>query len=144
MSDITTEPEVHGISDEDLEVIKKLYRAVAGEADLLDEVVTADWVDLPAPPDHPPGPDSFKPVIEAFKSIFADVEVVLHEVIGAPGRAAVRAEIRGTHVGEWMGVAPTGKRTSFAIHEFHHLKDGRITHSWHLEDLHGWIQRASE
>jgi predicted ester cyclase len=48
-------------------------------------------------------------------------------VEGSTGGAALRAEILGTHKGEWFGIPPTNKRVSIALHEFHHLKDGRTT-----------------
>jgi hypothetical protein len=28
-----------------------------------------------------------------------------------------------------------------ALHEFHHLGNGRVTHTWHLEDWFGMIRQ---
>jgi len=83
-----------------------------------------------------------KPLIQGFLAAFPDTRIVIHEIIGAPGRAAVRAEITGTHQGEWFGVAPTGKAFRMAMHEFHHIENGRITHTWHLEDWFGWLNQV--
>ena len=47
----------------------------------------------------------------------------------AASRAGVRASIVGTHKGEILGVPPTGEAVEVALHEFHHLENGRITHS---------------
>ena len=60
----------------------------------------------------------------------------------APGRAAMRAEITGTHTGAWFGAAPTGKAFRMALHEFHCIGNGRLTHTWHLEDWFGWLCQA--
>jgi len=67
------------------------------------------------------------------------VASTIHEIIGAPGRAAVRAEISGTHKGEWFGIAPTNKAFRLPIHEFHEIKDGRLTQTFHMEDWLGWL-----
>ena len=142
MAETTDAPMVSGISDEDRRAIELLYQAVGGQPDLLDEAVSPDWEDIPAGPDQKPGPAGFKPIIKAFSAAFPDLKVTIQEVIGAPGRAAVRAEITGTHHGDWLGIAPTGKFTRMRIHEFHHLQNGHITRSWHLEDLHGWMAQV--
>ncbi len=76
-----------------------------------------------------------------FLKAFPDLKIVVHEIVGSTGRAGVRASITGTHLGEIFGVAPTGKYVDVALHEFHHLKDGRITHTWHLEDWFGMLNQ---
>lgn len=142
MIDSITAREAHGISDEDREVVEKIYRAIAGETDLLDEAVTPDWQDLPSPPDAEHGPAAFKPVIATFHEIFEGATVTIHEIIGCPGRAGVRAELSGVQVREWMGVPATNEPCTIAIHEFHHIEDGRVAKSWHMEDWVGWMRRA--
>ena len=42
-------------------------------------------------------------------------------------------------MGKVMGVAPTGKTVNMALHEFHHLENGKLTHTWHLEDWFGML-----
>jgi predicted ester cyclase len=76
-----------------------------------------------------------------FLTAFPDLEVVVHEIVGSRGRAGVRASIRGTHLGEIFGVRPTGERVDVALYEFHHLQDGRISHTWHVEDCFGMLNR---
>ena len=115
--------------------ILTLYRAFSEKnPDLLDDAVTPDWKDIPLAPGQGHGPDGFKPLMQGLIAAFPDIHITIHEIIGTSGRAGVRAEITGTHLGEMFGVAPTGKPVSIPIHEFHHLKDGLITHTWHLED----------
>jgi predicted ester cyclase len=78
-------------------------------------------------------------MIAAFSAAFANIKVEIVDVIGGPDRAAVRAVITGRHVADWFGVAPTGREFSLPIHEFHALQDGRITHTWHMEDWMSWF-----
>ena len=68
---------------------------------------------------------------------FPDVRVVIHDVIQAPGRVGVRAEITGTHQGELFGIAATGKKVSFRLHEFHTVEKGLVKTTWHMEDWFG-------
>ena len=132
-----------GLADGDRIAIETLYRAFTEhDPDLLDKAVSDDWWDIPLAPGQAPGREGMKPLIRAFSAAFPDARVTIYELIGAPGRAAVRGEITGTHKGEWLGIAPTGSRFTLAIHEFHHVHNGRITHTWHMEDWFGWLHQV--
>ncbi len=131
-----------GLSAESRAVVRTFYRAFAGDPDLLDQVVTPDWQDIPLAPGQGPGRDGIKPMIAAFKSAIPDLAVTVHDMMGEGDRIGVRAEITGTHTGEWFGVAPTGKPFTIVLHEFHRVENGRLTHTWHLEDWFGWLNQV--
>ncbi len=140
MSSTADAPTVTGLRAEERLAIETLYRAFSeGRPDLLDQAVAPDWQDIPLAPHQAPGREGMKPLIQDFVAAFPDLEITIREIIGAPGRAAVRAEITGTHEGEWFGIAPTGKTFRMPIHEFHYIGNGRLTHTWHLEDWFGWL-----
>ncbi|HWU00084.1 MAG TPA: ester cyclase [Terriglobales bacterium] len=123
--------------------LETFYRAFSDQQpDLLDTVCMPDWQDIPLAPGQGPGPDGLKPLIRAFAAAFPDIRITIHEMIGTAERVAVRALITGTHRGAWFGIAPTGRTISMAIHEFHHLRDGRLTHTWHLEDWFGFLHQV--
>lgn len=143
MSDVTRRTQPLGLTDGDLLAVETLYRAFSeGDPGLLDQAVTPDWQDIPLAPGQQPGREGMKPLIERFAAAVPDAAVKIHEIIGGPGRAAVRAEITGTHQGSWFGIAPTGKRFVLPLHEFHRIKDGRLTHTLHLEDWLGWLNQV--
>tara|TARA_R110002124_G_scaffold59770_1_gene164621 strand:- start:180 stop:749 length:570 start_codon:yes stop_codon:yes gene_type:complete len=144
MIDSTTQhkAEVASLPAEELKAIETFYCAFEGKPELLDDAVAADWQDIPLAPGQIAGRDGMKPLIADFGAAFPDAKVTIHEIISAPGRAAVRAVISGTHEGEWFGIAPTGKTCQLAIHEFHHIANGRLTHTWHLEDWFGWLNQV--
>ena len=106
-------PQVAGLTTDERVAVETLYRAFSeGKPELLDEAVAPDWQDIPLAPQQ------------------------------APGRAAVRAEIPGTHAGAWLGIAPTGKASRMPIHEVHAIERGRLTRTWHLEDWFGWLNQV--
>ncbi|MGI4874347.1 MAG: ester cyclase [Janthinobacterium lividum] len=131
------------LSEAEQATIRLLYRAFSDKnPDLLDQAVTPNWQDIPLGPGQGPGPQGVKPLIRALRHAFPDLDILIHEIMGSAGRAAVRAEIRGTHQGEWFGIAPTNQQVRIALHEFHHLENGRITHTWHLEDWWGMFHQV--
>ena len=99
------------LSQRELDSIETFYRAFTDHnPDLLDQVCAPDWQDIPLAPGQGPGPEGLKEQITSvFLSAFPDLRIVVHEIFGSPGRAGVRASITGTHLGEVMGVAPTGR-----------------------------------
>lgn len=144
MSDAQDEPQVFGATEDERRIVATLYRAIGGEPDLLDGVLAPDWEDVPSAPGQRPGPEGLKPHIAEFHACFADARVVLHDVVAASGRVAVRGELVGVHRGEFLGVPATGRASSIRIHEFHQIENGRIARSWHLEDLHGWVRQMAD
>jgi len=131
-----------GISDADLQMLKTFYRAFAGQPELLDDCVTADWQDIPLAPGQATGREGAKPLIEGLTTVFAELRIEILEVIGGPNRAAVRAVMRGRHVGELFGVAPSQKKFALPIHEFHAFENGRLTRTHHMEDWMGWLAQV--
>jgi predicted ester cyclase len=118
--------------------VETLYRAFSDNLpDLVDTVLAPDWDDIPLAPGQAPGPDGAKAIIGMLKAAFPDVRITINDLLQAPGKVAVRAQISGTHQGSLFGIAPTGKHVRFGLHEFHTLVDGRITTTWHMEDWLG-------
>ena len=126
------------IMQQEAQAMRTLYASFsAGNTDRLNDAVTADWRDIPLGPGQGPGPDGFKPLLNGFLAALPDLEIFVLETLHVPGRAAVRAELRGTHRGELMGIAATGRQIVLPIHEFHEFRDGRIAVTRHMEDWYG-------
>ena len=136
-------PALQALTAEEIQAIETFYSAWKRQRpDLLDEAVTPDWQDIPLAPHQVPGPQGLKDIIAAFVAACPDVEIIIHEIFGVHERAGVRAEIAFTHTGEVLGIPPSGNRVAVALHEFHYLKDGKLTHTWHLEDWFGLLMRS--
>ena len=136
------EAEGSALTPQEMRSIENLYRAFTDRnPDLLDEACTPDWQDIPLLPGQGPGPQGLKDFVPMFLQAFPDMKIAIHEIVGSAGRAGVRASIVGTHLGEIFGVPATGKAVDVALHEFHHLRNGRISHTWHLEDWFGMLNK---
>ena len=42
----------------------------------------------------------------------------------------VRTTWRGTHLGEYEGIAPTGKHVTRSMIQIFHVKDGKLLEEW--------------
>ena len=134
---------VKALTATEIEAIEIFYSAwKKHEPELLDTVCTADWKDIPLGPGQADGPKGLKDIISGFSAAFPDVEIIIHEIYGTHERAGVRAAFAFTHDKELMGIPPTGEWVELALHEFHYLKDGKLTHTWHLEDWFGLLLKT--
>jgi predicted ester cyclase len=115
------------------DVLKRVSREIfgAGRLEVIDEVIAPEFVDHDPLPGLGADRDALRDLVGLFRTAFPDFEVeVLHTVV--EGNSAVD-HIRsvGTHEGEFLGVAPTGKRISASAIVISRLgDDGRITERW--------------
>ena len=123
--------------------VRQFYQALStGDAGLLDEILADDWEDIPPPPGAGSGRESFKAQGLAWmRTIFPDLVITNEDIIvSADGsKVAVRSVDRGTQSGAALGIPATGKRAEFRAFDIHHLKDGVIVKTWHLEDFFGLV-----
>lgn len=81
------------------------------------------------------GPESLRGAFEFWLGAFPDTTVEVHDVITADDKVVVRATLRGTHEGKFLGVEPTHKSFEIGSTDVHRIVDGRIAESWGLCDL---------
>ena len=73
--------------------------------------------------------------IAPFRTSFPDVRMQVVDLIAEGETVVGRFKCSGTHLGEWLGHPPTGRRF-VAIDEVYifRFREGRIVHAWGLED----------
>ena len=73
--------------------------------------------------------------IAPFRASFPDVHMEIVDLIAEGDKVVGRFTCSATHLGEWLGHAPTGRRFE-RVDEvtIFRLGDGRIADSWSLED----------
>lgn len=72
---------------------------------------------------------------------FPDIYHTIDDVIVEGNTAAVRFTLRGTHTGEFMGVAPTGRPIEVTAIAIQHVVDGKIARLVGQFDQLGMLQQ---
>jgi predicted ester cyclase len=80
--------------------------------------------------------------IAPFRASFPDVHMEVVELIAEGDKVVGRFTCSATHLGTWLGQAPTGRRFE-GVDEvaIFRLRDGRIVHAWSLEDTLGRLRQ---
>lgn len=135
INDHKTDGLVKALTPEEIDTLNAFYGLFSNrDYSIVDRILAPDWQDIPLAPGQQDGPEGYVALVQGFTQAFPDVTVNVHEIFGSHEHAGVRAEMSFTHSSEFLGIAPTNQKLTIALHEFHHLQDGKLTKTWHLED----------
>jgi steroid delta-isomerase-like uncharacterized protein len=122
------------MSEENKVVVRRFFEEVinAGNLDWADEFVTADYVEH----QHLPGAEGrhgievAKAFLSMMRGAFPDYRFAVEDLIAEGDRVAARVTVSGTHRGELMGLAPTGRRITASGIEVFRFADGKMAEHW--------------
>ena len=105
-----------------------------GHLEVVDEIYTSDYtLDAPVRSDGSSqargltqGREQLKQRVILFRTAFPDIHFDMDELIGEGDTVVVRYIYRGTHLGPFAGVEPSGRSIAIPGILIAHLKDGRI------------------
>jgi steroid delta-isomerase-like uncharacterized protein len=124
------------------EIIRRLVEGVWRDRNLslIDDLVAQDYVGHdPTQPEPIRGPEGFKQFVDMYQSAFHDAAVTIDDQIAEGDRVVTRWTGRGTHTGELMGIAPTGKEVTVSGITVSRLVNGKIAEEWELMDALGML-----
>jgi steroid delta-isomerase-like uncharacterized protein len=128
---------------------KTLVRRLVDEAQsrgniaVVDELLADDFVDHTPFPGVPPTRDGVKMLFGYLRGAFPDLHVRVDEQIADEEKVVTRKTFAGTHRGEFMGVAPTGRPISFEVIDILTLDNGRIVEHRMVVDRLGIQQQMA-
>ncbi|GAA3701656.1 ester cyclase [Arthrobacter ginkgonis] len=128
-------------------LIKRFYLEVlaGGNFDLIDELVAEGFVDHESLPGQPPGKEGVRFFADTMRAAFPDLSVKSIDPALAEGDLeAVRTVLTGTHQGELMGVAPTGRTVEIESIDIIRIEDGKVAEHWGITDSMGLMQQLGD
>ena len=113
-----------------------------GNLAVVNEIFASNYVDHNAPPGLPPGVEGFKQLVTMYRNAFPDVRVTIDDVITEGDKVVIRWTGRGTHKGNLMSVAPTGKQVTVTGIGIDRFANGKIVEHWECFDQLGMMQQV--
>ena len=114
------------MSSEENKAIVRKYVEVYNKQnlELADNFVASDYVD----PDYPQlqGLEALKQMMNMFYKAFPDFHETIEDIIAEGDKVWVLFTYTGTHKGEWLGLAPTGKKIKCKAIDIYRIADGKI------------------
>ncbi len=107
-----------------------------GDLGATDTFLSPDFVNHDPPIGLPPDADGMRTAGAMFREAFPDWHSELHALVAEDDIVVERFTASGTHRGELMGVAPTGKPVELEGINIFRVRDGKITERWgRLDEL---------
>lgn len=101
----------------------------------IDEFIVPD-VQIGTPlPVAASGAAAFKEVWRILLRTYPDIHLTVEDLIAEGDKVVGRTVVTGTQQGEFMGVAPTGKRVTYNEIFILRMTDGRIIEVWGVVDI---------
>jgi predicted ester cyclase len=118
-----------------------LSRAAFGGYAIVDELLAPDFVFYdPSSKTGEVRAEDMKASIEWIHSAFPDAQVTIEDQVAEGDKVVSRYKLSGTHQGEIMGAAPTGKLVTHTGHQTDRFEGGKIVESWTNWDALGLLQ----
>ena len=73
--------------------------------------------------------------------IYPDIHLTVHDVIAEGDKVVGLTTVTGTHQGEFMGVAPTGKSVTYNEMFMFRFADGRVIETWGVVDVYAQMKQ---
>jgi steroid delta-isomerase-like uncharacterized protein len=134
------------MSEANKDILRRFYAEFwnAGNVDAVDALVADDFVDHQTVPGTPAGKEDFAALIRLWHTGFPDMSETVEELIAEGDRVVGRFTFRGTHTGEFMGIAPTGRQVSMTGIDIVRIRDGKIAEFWYAEQLNDLLRQLTE
>ena len=118
-------------------LVREFFEEAWGKGNVaaVDEFVAADYVEHPRPADLPPGAEGLKRLIGAYRTAFPDLKMTLDDIFGEGEMVAYRWSVDGTHLGDWLGVPPTGNHVAATGITLFRVAFGKVMEGWTTMDL---------
>jgi steroid delta-isomerase-like uncharacterized protein len=106
-----------------------------GNVAAVDEFMADEYVEHPRPSTLPPGTEGLKQLIAAYRTAFPDLKMTLDDIFAEGEMVAFRWSVSGTHLGDWLGVPPTGNHVRATGITVFRIAGGKVVESWTSIDL---------
>lgn len=127
-------------------VVRRNTEQVQGQGDfaLFEELFADDFVDHTPQPGTTPDKAGVLVLYKRLRGAFPDFRPEIHWQTVDAGIVTTFKTYHGTHLGEFLGIAATGKVIQFETVDAMRVRDGRITDHWGVANLYSVLQQLGE
>ncbi len=103
-----------------------------GNLEAADELFAPDYIlhDLASPEGEVHGPEGFKHFVGVFRTAFPNLHVTIEDQIAEGDKMVTRYTVTGNHLGDLMGLPPSGKRVTIVGAGVSRASGGKFVETW--------------
>jgi steroid delta-isomerase-like uncharacterized protein len=140
--DVTTSPDTDALKA----VVRRNTEQVQGQGDfdLFDELFADDFVDHTPQPGTTPDKAGVRVLYSRLRDAFPDFRPEIHWQTVDGDIVTTYKTYHGTQLGDFLGIAPTGKAIHFETVDAMRVRDGQITDHWGVANLYSVLQQLGQ
>lgn len=110
------------------DLVRRYYEEVVSTGDLtrVADFISPDYVEVYDDVRHPLGIEGARQHILGVRRTYPDLTLHVVQQVAEGPLVVSQVLMRGTHAGEWLGIAPTGKHMVVTAVNIDRVVDGRI------------------
>lgn len=123
------------------DLVRRFYAEVINgrEVDAIDRLLTEGFVH----DGEARGRDGQKQAVRAFLGGFSDLRNEIELILAEGELVSAHQSWTGTHDGEFMGIAATGRKVTFTSTAILRIEDGMIAEAWDEVDVAGLMAQLA-
>jgi steroid delta-isomerase-like uncharacterized protein len=123
------------------ESMKRIFEEAwsKGNVEVLDELVAPTFKQHQY--DRPSTREGFKAIIQEVRTAFPDLKVAVEDSVAVDDKVWMRVTCRGTHLGQFKALPPTGKPFEFTEIHIARIENGKGVEHWGVADMLGLMQQ---
>ena len=106
-----------------------------GDLAVVDEIIANNYVYHGSGGQEFKGPEGFKQFVTMLRTAFPDLHLTVEDMVAEGDKVAHRLTLRGTHKGDLMGIAPTGKQVTTTAITISRFVGGKEVEAWSSMDM---------
>ena len=122
------------MSEENKELHRRVWEEFRGQGrmELADELLAPDFVDHdPNNPEDYRTPEGAKEELSGYRTAFPDMSATVTDQEAEGDKVTTNWKVTGTHDGDLMGIAPTGKKIELTGKTVARIAEGKVAEEWH-------------
>jgi steroid delta-isomerase-like uncharacterized protein len=112
-----------------------------GDVDLVPWFVGEDFVDHDPPPGASPDVSGIRQAFTRVRVSFPDFRATVEDLVAEGDRVAYRWTFRGTHLGDFGGIPPTGRVVVWSVIGIARFAEGKMVERWQRLDTAGLLRQ---
>jgi steroid delta-isomerase-like uncharacterized protein len=112
-----------------------------GNVAALDDFLHADYQRHLTATSVPLTLEGQKHLLAGFREAFPDARLTIEDMLAEGDRVAFRSTMRGTHLGTFQGISPTGTAVTASLLDIIRIQDGRFIEQWGGPNLLDLLQQ---
>jgi predicted ester cyclase len=108
---------------------------VKGNLGAVEDFMVPNYIEHQVPDVQLASRHSLKQLLATYYKAFPDMKSVLHDIFAQGDRVAFRWSVSGTHLGDWVGIPPTGNHITASGITIYRITGGKAVEGWSSIDI---------